>query len=160
MMFTDYDCPFCLQAEHVVDSLRQLHPNVLVGYRHVSRRPASRLAIVAALCAETSGIPSEVHDSLYRFVGSHADSAFHSQLLDYIGGTFPQERTASFLACLKDLPANVQARVRADSVAASHLRVRGTPTFFGRRGTASGVPTVDELEQIAGLAPQRVAAGR
>ena len=160
VMFTDYDCPFCLKAEHVVDSLRRRHPNVQVGYRHVSRRPASRLAIVAALCAETSGIPSAVHDSLYRFVASHSDSAFHTQLLDYIGETFPQEKTASLLACLKDRPANVQSRVRIDSVMASHLRVRGTPTFFGRRGTAAGVPTVGELEKIAGLAPQRVAAGR
>ncbi len=159
VMFTDYDCPFCLQAELIVDSLRRLHPNLLVGYRHVSRRPTSRVAIVAALCAETSGIPSEVHDSLYRFVASHRDSAFHRQLLDYIGGTFPKERAAPLLACLKDSPADVQSRVRADSVVASHLRVRGTPTFFGRRGTVSGVPTVGELEQIAGLAPQ-VAVGR
>lgn len=122
--FADYQCPFCRRAVAGLSAIRQQHPNnVAVIYRHYPGHEFSFLAAVASECAARQGAFEAMHDVLY----AHADAI----------GKLPWVRfarmagindTSTFVRCLTDDSA---ARIVVrDTLAATALTVRGTPTFL------------------------------
>jgi len=151
--FSDYECPFCQQAEVVIDSFTALHPAIGVGFRHVTRpgdHRSERIAI-AAVCAAHLGMLKSVHDSLYVYASMASDQP--------TGLDFPDERRpivesrtdALWTQCVEAPSPAVVSRLSEDSALVANLRLRQTPTFVGPRGVVIGVPAVDALTEIAGL---------
>jgi hypothetical protein len=150
--FSDYECPFCRQAEPVLDSLRQKYPAAAVGYRHVARPSSSRshASALAAICAQRLGTLSSIHDTLFSLT-SRPDSLFPRELEEAMHSLVPGPAGNILLACIRGPTSDVLRRLAFDSVLTARLRLRGTPTFLGRHGSVTGVPTVEELVRAAGL---------
>jgi protein-disulfide isomerase len=151
VVFADYGCRFCSQAETVIDSLRARRPSVRVGYRHVGRSAESKLAAVAAVCAGQLNAFSLVHRALYHLGASTSDSSFRDQLTAYVASRMSPSMLSALERCVDDPDQGVRERLRRDSVLAARVRLRVTPTFFGKNGTIIGVPKLEALEAVVGL---------
>ena len=128
--FTDYDCPFCMKAEHTMQAIHDRYGRDVrfaVAMHPLPMHPNARPAALAALEAS----------------GSSSFGAIHARMFDR-----PYDRPP-FRGSEK------AARALADAEAlADRLHVRGTPTFFvnGRRiGGAQPLPTFERVidEEIA-----------
>ena len=153
--FSDYECPFCQQAEIAIDSFTTLHPATGVGFRHVTRPgdPRSATIAIAAVCAADLGVLKAIHDSLYLYAGMASDQPAELGFPDGLGTTVTSGTRARWTRCVEDPGPAVAARLSEDSALVANLRLRQTPTFVGPRGVVIGVPAVDALTKIAGLPP-------
>jgi protein-disulfide isomerase len=145
--FTDYDCPFCMKAEHTMQAIRDRYGKDVrfaVAMHPLPMHPNARPAALAAL--EGWGSGSSSFDKL------------HAQMFDHPYERPPFRGSTQATRALED----------AESLA-ERLHVRGTPTFFvnGRRiGGAQPLPTFERVidEEIAhareltsrGIARERV----
>jgi protein-disulfide isomerase len=122
--FSDFQCPFCRRAAPTLRALRSRYPRDLaVIYRHLPGHQYSLPAAIAAECAGRAGYFEAFHDALFAeadSIGKKPWSRFAREvgILD----------TAGFSACLRD--ASVPQLVFRDTLAATALAVRGTPTFL------------------------------
>jgi predicted DsbA family dithiol-disulfide isomerase len=133
--FSDYQCPFCRQAQAVIARLKQEYSDRL---RHVFRdfpidaiHPQARGAHVAAACADQQGKFWEYHDRLFGGPEkvAAADLLEHARALG-----LDLDR---FRACLA-VP-EMRARIDREIAVGRAAGVTSTPTFFinGRRLTGA-----------------------
>jgi len=140
VVFTDFECPFCLEMEQTLSRIRSRYGDRVVLFyfnfplpTHQNARPAA----IAALCAGAQGRYSAYHDLLF----SHQQDLAHA---DYAGWAESAglDRKA-FEKCR--LSGALDKRVDQDIREGIAAGVNGTPTFLvnGRL-----VPDGDNLEQV------------
>jgi protein-disulfide isomerase len=147
--FADYECEFCETMRHTLDSLRALHPDVAIRYRH---KPITRIhrfatdAAIAAECAAQQGRFTEYHSVLF-------DHQRQFGAIDWVtfGARTAGVDTLHLRECLERRePA--AANIARDVEDASTLKVNGTPVvFIGRRRLSGAVPleTLLDAEKAA-----------
>lgn len=139
--FADFECPFCKSMEAALDSLRRLHPNVAVRFRHLPNQAIHLYATDAALaseCAAQQRSFAEYHDALYK-ERSLGETGW-TLLAARVGGI----DTVAFRRCL--ITRAVAATPVAKDVAdAKELHIEGTPAFFIGRRRINGVVPFKEL---------------
>ena len=144
--FSDFQCPFCVQAARDLHALVRARPDVSLVFRHYpldascnnhvprSLHPDACLAACAAECAGRQGRFWEYHDVLF----DNNEHLERESLLRYareLGLDVP-----AFATCLGD-PAT-RARVGEDVEAAARVGVSSTPTlFFNGRTVAGALPS-------------------
>lgn len=153
VVFSDYECPFCKQAEAVLDSFSVAHPAVGIGLRHVVRLGSdrSRRAAVAAACAQAEKHLNAIHDLLYEYAALPSDSAFLARFPGGLAARLEANERSRWARCMKDPSPPVRSRLAQDSALIDHLRLRRTPTFIGPNGSVTGVPTLSSLMEVSGL---------
>jgi protein-disulfide isomerase len=130
VLFSDFECPFCVKAETTLRSLEAANPGkVRVAFRHrpLPMHPHARLAAKASVAAERQGRFWEYHDVLL----AHRDALEREALERYA-----DELGLNHVRFVKDLDdPEIDARVTSDERQAETLGVKGTPTAFvnGRR---------------------------
>jgi protein-disulfide isomerase len=143
--FADFECPFCKSMEAALDSLRRLHPNVAVRFRHLPNsaiHPYATDAAVASECAAQQRGFAEYHDVLYK-----------ERALGKVGWTLLAARvdgidTIAFKRCLITRAA-AATQVAKDVADAQELHIEGTPAFFiGRRRINGAVPFNELVDAV------------
>lgn len=132
--WSDFQCPYCVDAFRDLRALMRRHPDVSLVFRHfpldatcnshVARtlHPDACLAACAAECAGSQGRFWEYHDVLFE---NHDDLA-RDDLFRFARDI--QLDLPAFRSCLDD-PAT-RARVGADIEAGARVGVTSTPTLF------------------------------
>ena len=128
--WSDYQCPFCREAQQVMGRLQAEFPNqIKITFKDFPLRSHNRAvpAAVAARCAGAQGRYWEYHDLLFV-----AQPDFAREDLVRYAGRLGLERDA-FAACLSE--GRFREAVEQDVSEGKALGVTGTPTFFinGRR---------------------------
>ena len=143
--FSDFQCQFCYRLYRSLESIRSQHANdVAIVYRNYpleELHPFAKPAAIAVECAAQQGRFAEY----YRFLFDHQDS------LKNIGWTSAAHQlgvadTSAFAACLTS-PA-ILAKLTADSLAASALRIPGTPLVLVNSWVYRGAPTKAALDTV------------
>lgn len=137
--FGDFECVFCQRFAAHVDSLRSLGVPVRFVYRHAlnPQSATSRAAARASECARQQEGFAAAYSLFMR--SAEARSADYEAMRLAIG--VPD--SVAFHSCLaKETWAPM---LSADSVAASRLRVRGTPTILVQNLRYDGLPAFDSL---------------
>ena len=153
VVFSDYECPFCKQAEVVLDSFSIAHPSAGVGIRHVVRVGSERspLAAVAAACAHAEHHLISIHDLLYEYAAMPSDSTFLTHFPGGLAARLGVNDQERWVKCIKNPNPLVRSRLAQDSTLIDHLRLQSTPTFIGPNGSVTGVPTLSSLIEISSL---------
>lgn len=153
MVFSDYECPFCKEAEAVLDSFSVAHPSAGIGLRHVVRLGSerSRHAAVAAACAHVEERLNAIHDLLYEYAATPSDSTFLARFPGGLAVRLGTDERSRWGRCMKDPSPLVRSRLAQDSALIDHLRLRRTPTFIGPSGSVTGVPKLSSLIEISGM---------
>jgi protein-disulfide isomerase/uncharacterized membrane protein len=132
--FSDFQCPFCVQAFHDLRDLVRARPEVSLVFRHFpldascnphlthSLHVDACLAACAAECAGRQGRFWEYHDVLFE----NHEQLDRDSLFRYARGL--QLDVPTFRSCLDD-PAT-RARVGEDIDAGARVGVASTPTLF------------------------------
>ena len=144
MVFSDYQCPYCIRAEPVLAEVLERYPDrVRLIHRHFpldSLHPFARSAAEAAMCADEQGRFWDFHDAIFARKGRLEKGTFE-EIARKLGldmeafGTCVEERR------YKDY-------VEADSIAGQKAGVTGTPAFFVNGIALKGARTADELSRI------------
>lgn len=134
VMFSDFECPYCVKLEGTLKALEAERPGkVKVAFRHkpLPMHPNARLAARASVAAEKQGRFWELHDVLVK----NRAALDRPALLDYAAQAGLS--VARFGRDLDDT--SLDARIEADLALAEKLDVKGTPTVFvnGRRITGA-----------------------
>jgi protein-disulfide isomerase len=143
VVFTDYQCPYCAQAEGTLKELAEDYPGKLRFYvRHhpLSFHGDAKLAAQAVVAAENQGKLWAMHDILF----AQQDSLDRESLLHYAEaiGLDPKRFVA-------DLEASAtQARIEQDLELAEELGVQGTPNFFIDGRSVRGAVPIDDFKAI------------
>ncbi len=125
VVFTDFECPYCLESERTLARIREKYGDrVALFYlnfplpTHASARPAA----IAALCAASQGRYLAYHDLLF----AHQQDLAHADYAAWAAASGLNR--AKFEACVAsgDLDRRVDDDIR-EGIAAG---VNGTPTFF------------------------------
>ncbi|HEX2568269.1 MAG TPA: DsbA family protein [Polyangia bacterium] len=143
VVFTDYQCPFCMRGEETLAELLRAYPGQLrVQLRHhpLPIHQNARLAAMAVLAAGAQGRAWEMHDLLFHSQ-SHLERADLTQAAAKLGLD-----GAAFTAAL-DAPATAAA-VAADMALGRRLGVRGTPTFFINGRLLRGAQPIDAFRRV------------
>jgi protein-disulfide isomerase len=125
-VFSDFQCPFCRQADAELSVLRREMPRLVsVVYRNypLSFHKYARTAAIAAICAGFQGAFEAYHHELF----SHQDSLASLDWHDIAAHTGVADLAAFDTCMVTEKPLLV---MRADSAAAKKLGVRGTPTML------------------------------
>ena len=125
VVFTDFECPYCLEAEQTLTNLRQKYGDRLALYylnyplpNHLYARPAA----VAAQCAAAQGKYSAYHDYLF----AHQDGLEHADFAAWAAAA-GLDRSA-FEACRTS--GDAERRVDQDIREGVAAGVAATPTFL------------------------------
>ena len=137
----DFECPYCVRAQKVVDQLLESRDDVRVVFKHL---PLSfhRAAMPSALAAEAAAEQGrfwEMHDQLFA-LGKDLSSGVPASI-DPENGPVAFEEQARAIGLDLDQyrrdyrSKTVYERVRSDAQEAGRIGVNGTPSFFlnGRR---------------------------
>lgn len=137
--FGDFECVFCQRFAAHVDSLRSVGVPVRFVYRHaLNPQSATSLATArASECARQQGGFAAAYSLFMR--SPEARSADYEAMRRAIGVPDSLE----FHSCVSD--EKWAPVLRSDSLAASQLRVRGTPTIFVEKLRYDGLPAFDSL---------------
>ncbi len=140
IMIADFQCAFCAESAPIVDSAIAL--GMSVGYLHMPA-PSRALAVRAAelsVCAAAGGEFKRAFDHyFYTLNWANADSV---ELI------LPNVEDPRFQSCAQSDSAKLE--VERSIRVASELGVRGTPVFVSRTGLIRGIPSLKELQAIAG----------
>jgi protein-disulfide isomerase len=141
--FSDFQCPFCAQAEQALHEVRQRYPReVAVVYRHfpLKSHPYATQAALASECAASQGRFEPFHDVL--FAGQ--DSI----------GRVPWEEFArrASVRSVQDFNQCLGAKrfnglVEEDAAMARSLNLMGTPTIIVNGRILPGTPSAAELKR-------------
>jgi protein-disulfide isomerase len=141
--FSDYQCPFCRQAEDTVQQLEALYPGKLrIEYRHLpldfhaNAIPAAK----AAICAGNQNQFWEYHVLLF----GNQKALGPESLLSY--ATKLDLDSDKFKACIA--APETLARVNEDVALARSLGVKATPTFFVNGITLRGAPPTETFRAL------------
>jgi len=123
--FGDFECPFTKQVYSIVRSLVAENSAVRLIWRDYPLEeinPHSRLAAIAASCAEASGRFWQMQDKLF----ANQNALEREDLIDYAGQIGLDKN--DFRKCFDD--GGNGARIARDIALGKQAGVRGTPTFF------------------------------
>ena len=142
--FSDYQCPFCKNAEAVVEQVLERYPNqVQLVFRQFpldNIHPQARAAAEAAMCAGDQGKFWEYHEALFR----HTPKLGEAELGQY--ATQIGLDRAAFDACLAE--DRHAATVQADVEAGQAIGVSGTPAFYVNGLPVSGARSVEQFAVV------------
>lgn len=141
--FSDYQCPFCRQANRVIEQWLATHDAGVI-YRHfplTAIHPAAEGAARAAICAEAQGRFRTMHLRLFETDTWQKDSNWVREA--EAAGVPDLER---FEACLTS--DGTTRRLEADMALGRSLGVTGTPTFVYSQGMRSGVLSDAILSEV------------
>lgn len=146
VMFTDYQCPFCAEAELAIAEFLESNPTHRVAVRHLplpmheNATDAARLAV----CAEIIGRFPSAHT--YLFSAADWDEGIEDVASAFLESS--SNVTMELIDCMhSDLPL---MRLRQDSLWVARLGLRGTPSFVSRSGRVHvGVPSTQDLTDLA-----------
>lgn len=144
--FSDFQCPFCAQAQTVLKEVFRAYPNeVKLVYRHfpLERHAQARLAAEAAECGAQQGKFWEYHDRV--FAGASELSAAHLRTVAEALGLDHQ----AFSTCLET--GGSRARVSEDLEDGRRAGVTATPTFFINGRMVEGLPPFATFKKIIDL---------
>lgn len=148
VMFTDYRCPFCRQAQEVVDGVLARDPGARVIVRHLPLRdlhPDAPLLALVSICAEDDPAWPQVHRALPEWPDASGDGpAGGREILAAAGVGDPDE----VLRCTASGAA--RRRLREDAELAERLGLRATPTFVSARTIAAGALSPERLTEMLG----------
>src|SRR5205823_1486768 len=125
VVWTDYQCPACMQFEHEIKVAKaQLKDSLAVVYRYypLTEHPLAFRAAVAAECARAQGRFPDMHEALFA-ARVHGDSLPVSSLMMVSG----IRDTLGFRHCISDSTSAATAAVQADLARVPTLHLRGTP---------------------------------
>jgi protein-disulfide isomerase len=125
VVFSDFECPYCVKLEATLKSLEAAHPGkVRVAYRHhpLPMHEHARLASKASIAADRQGRFWQYHDVLI----THRDALDRASLERYASEVGLD--VARFSRDLDD--PKLDERIEADEAQATKLGVKGTPTTF------------------------------
>jgi protein-disulfide isomerase/uncharacterized membrane protein len=132
--FSDFQCPFCVQAFRDLRDLLRTRPDVSLVFRHFpldtscnpnltqQKHPDACLAACAAECAGRQGRFWEYHDALFE----NHDHLERESLFHYARDLGLD--LAAFRTCLDD--PGTRARVVEDVEAGTRFGIASTPTLF------------------------------
>jgi len=125
-MFSDFQCPFCAQAQPLVEQVLKEYPEkvnfVMKQFPLTQIHPAAEPAALAALAAGRQGKFWEMHDELYKNNRSLNDATF-KEIAQRLGLD-----VARFEKDMGD-PA-LKQQIQEEMELGRTVNVRGTPTFF------------------------------
>lgn len=154
--FSDYQCPYCKQAEAVVAQVRTRYPDdVRFEFRHFPLEeihPRARAAAEAATCAETQQRFWEFHELV--FAGAATDLS--DEKLRTHAETAGLD-LAAFDACVAERSG--KSRVDRDVNAGREAGVDGTPTFFVNGIPVTGGGSADDFAKLIDEELERLRAG-
>lgn len=144
VVFTDYQCQFCKEAEEVLSQLAQMDASLSVVYRNypLTRiHPRAEEAALAVICAENTGEFSVVHERLF------ADAVWQDvtpwgEILAAAGVA----DTTMLMDCMNGQAA--RTRLDEDLALAELIGVSSTPSFVSSSGVARGLQTLDQLQAL------------
>jgi protein-disulfide isomerase len=140
VVFTDFECPYCFEAEQTLAHLREKYGDRVALYylnyplpNHVYARPAA----VAAMCAAAQGRYAEFHDFLF----AHQQELAHANYAEWAAAAGLDR--AAFEAC--EASGAADQRVDQDIREGIAAGVAATPTFLvnGRL-----VPDAEALQEV------------
>lgn len=142
--FSDFQCPFCLQAYTTVKSiLKKYDGKVKLAYRDLPLQPVPAGApgsAEASRCAGEQGKFWEYHDLLFENQDAVGAEAFrdHAESL--------QLNIDEFKACLES--GKFKPQVQQDFQEGIRLGITGTPAFFINGVMVKGAQPQPEFEEI------------
>ncbi len=125
LVFSDFQCPYCARARHVLERLRALYPDDLrIVYRYfpLSQHKQARLAAVAAECAYEQDKFWPYHDLLF----DNANALEQADLERY--GTELGLDVENLKSCMQSDTA--RRRVDEAEAAGRRMGVEGTPAIY------------------------------
>lgn len=141
--FSDYQCPYCRQAEATVEALLAKYGDkVRFSYRDfplTTLHPQAMIAAEASRCAEEQGKFWEYHDELFK-----AASLEKSSLVEYARNL--KLDSAQFESCLTG--EKYKKEIEADEEAGRNAGVNGTPGFFINGIFISGAKPESEYASV------------
>ncbi|MGH1341076.1 MAG: DsbA family protein [Nannocystales bacterium] len=144
VMFSDFECPFCVQGLETLKRLRDLYPDdVRIAYKALplDNHANALLAAMAARSAQGQGKFWEFHDLL--FSGQRLDPGVILSYAKHVG--------LDMNALVRDLDTlEYGPEVRRDARQARRLGVSSTPTFFINGRVISGAKPLAEFDRIIG----------
>lgn len=125
VVFTDFECPYCLESERTLARIREKYGNRLALFYlnfPLPNHPSARPAAIAAMCAGAQGPYLPYHDLLF----AHQQNLAHADYAAWAASSGLNR--AKFEACVAsgDMDRRVDDDIR-EGIAAG---VNGTPTFF------------------------------
>lgn len=155
--FSDFECPFCAQMAQTLRSVLARHPGtVSVVYRNyplAGIHPNARGAAIAAECAADVGKFAALHDLLFSEQKALGQIPI-STMIVRAGIT----DTLRFARCVNGN--DVLSRLRRDSLAATKLRIRGTPLVMVNDWMLPGTPVEATVESYVTRALNSPAADK
>ena len=141
--FSDYECPYCRQAEHTVkDVVAKYGDKVRISYRDFPLQqlhPHAELAAEASRCAQEQGKFWEYHDEL--FAASKLDK---DALIEYARNLKLDDK--QFGSCLTSQ--KYKAEIEKDSEEGRKVGINGTPGFFINGVLISGAQPPDAFSRV------------
>ncbi len=154
--FSDYECPFCKQAEAVVAQVRDRYPeHVRFEFRHFPLEhihPRARAAAEAAICAEDQERFWEFHELVF----ADADTDLSDEKLRAHAESVGLD-VAVFDVCVAERSG--KSRVDGDLDAGREAGVNGTPTFFVNGIPVTGGGSPDDFAKLIDEELERLRAG-
>jgi protein-disulfide isomerase len=142
VIFSDYECPFCKQAEVTVETVRKTYGDkVRIAHRdfplsfHQHAEPAAE----AARCANAQGKFWEYHDKLFP------STDLSSEKLQALATEVGVDR-AKFDACVKS--GEFKQAVEKDTAEGSGVGVTGTPAFFVNGRMLTGAQPFEKFKEL------------
>lgn len=152
--FSDYQCPYCKQAEPIVEELLERYADkIRFEYRHFPLEeihPRARPAAEAATCAGAQGRFWDFH----RLVFEKSPALSDDELRTYAESLSLD--LAAYDACRSESAAREQ--VDSDLAAGKSAGVEGTPTFFINGISVIG-GSIDDFAKVIDRELERVRAG-
>jgi protein-disulfide isomerase len=153
VVWTDYQCPACLQFEQEIKVVKaQLKDSLAVVYRYypLAAHPLAFRAAVAAECARDQGRFADMHEALFA-AHVHGDSLPISSLITTSG----IRDIKRFRHCITDSTSAARFAVNADMARVPTLHLRGTPGVqIGDRISTGGLAAVELAARLRETPPR------
>jgi protein-disulfide isomerase len=142
VMFSDFECPFCVQGHRTVESLMERYPGkIRFAYKAfpLDMHANALLAAMAARTAQAQGKFWEFHDLLFSQRGLEPQQVF----------AYAEQVGIDVRGLVKDLDTlEYGPEVGRDLRQARRLGVRSTPTFFVNGRQISGAQPLEDFEAV------------
>lgn len=141
--FSDYQCPFCREADAAVSKLlSRNHGKISLVFRHFPLKgihPNAFAAALASECAHEQNRFQEFHSALFANSDSVSKGSWNS--LAAMAGV---GNLTKFNKCVSEQ--EFASRVQADMDEGTALGISGTPTFIFQGKMVAGLPGLELAE--------------
>lgn len=140
VMFTDYHCSYCQEADRVISGFLRTHPEISIAVRHLPvSGPSGEQSASLAICAAEQGAFGEASAVLYQAAAKTTGAVDVTELLQATGSLAPEP----LAACLSS--ERPRTRLAADIEFAKQIGIRGTPTFLTQDGSIGHLPELSGI---------------